>query len=234
MVLACPQGPRWEGWLNPSSQQRPLLCHSSPAGLGDSRKGPAIPLCPQVTVHGHARMFCRDMCARPHVLNCTKDIIVKVTHQMLKFWRQASGLAVPMGLLFIHMCVTALHYLPCSPCLWEHVGQTCPGDDVGLCYSRYRLQNNSATHCKSFLHVKHLFAVALLPSRTQNPEDRGGRGIGRTAGSAAVGPSSGRQSHLAEEEEVIKQLELLRADGWRLGACWGARAGPPEHSGLAR
>lgn len=37
-----------------------------------------------------------------------------------------------------------------------------------------------------------------------------------TAGSAAVGPFSGRQRHLAEEEEeVIKQLELLRAVGWR-------------------
>lgn len=36
-----------------------------------------------------------------------------------------------------------------------------------------------------------------------------------TAGSAAVGPFSGRQRHLAEEEEVIKQLEQLRAAGWR-------------------
>lgn len=36
-----------------------------------------------------------------------------------------------------------------------------------------------------------------------------------TAGSAAVGPCSGRQRHLAEEEqEVIKQLGLLRAAGW--------------------
>lgn len=64
--------------------------------------------------------------------------------------------------------------------------------------------------------MKHLFAVTLPPSQNQNPKDWEGRGIGMTAGSAAVGPCSGRQRHLAEEEEeVIKQLELLRAAGWR-------------------
>lgn len=124
-----------------------------------------------------------------------------------------------MGLLLKHTCVKARHYklgslLPCSPFLQERVGQTCLGGDVGLCYSGYRPQKNSATHFKSFLHAKHLFAVTLLPTWTQNPEDQAGREIGTTAGSTAVGPSSGRQSHLAEEE-VIKQLELLRADGWR-------------------
>lgn len=73
----------------------------------------------------------------------------------------------------------------------------------------------SATQCKSFLHVKRLFAVTLPPSGAQSPEDQGG--IGSPSGSAAVGPLSGRQSHPAEEEEeeVIKQLEMLRADGWR-------------------
>jgi len=44
---------------------------------------------------------------------------------------------------------------------------------------------------------------------------------GEGEGSAAVGPSLGRQGHLVEEEEeVIKQLKLLRADGWRQAACW--------------
>lgn len=62
--------------------------------------------------------------------------------------------------------------------------------------------------------MKHLFAVTVPPSQNPNPKDCGGRGIGMTAGSAAVGPFSGRQRHLAEEE-VIKQLELLRAAGWR-------------------
>lgn len=64
------------------------------------------------------------------MLNCTKDI-VKVTHQTLKFWRGASGLAVPMGLLLKHTCVKAPHYklgslLPYSVCLWERVGQDLP------------------------------------------------------------------------------------------------------------
>uniref|UniRef100_A0A8C5IDT3 Uncharacterized protein n=1 Tax=Junco hyemalis TaxID=40217 RepID=A0A8C5IDT3_JUNHY len=86
----------------------------------------------------------------------------------------------------------------------------------GLCravFSWVQTTKNSATRCKSvFLHMKHLFAVTLPPSQNQNPKDWGG--IGMTAGSAALGPCSGRQRHLAEEE-VIKQLGLLRAAGWR-------------------
>lgn len=98
------------------------------------------------------------------------------------------------------------------------MGHTCLGDCVGLCSGGYRAQKtlqHAANSFFFFLHMKHLFAVTLPPSQNQNPKDWGGRGVGVTAGSAAVGPFSGRQRHLAEEEEVIKQLEQLRAAGWR-------------------
>lgn len=120
-----------------------------------------------------------------------------------------------MHLLLTHMFVKAQHYCPAAPASRsERVGQTCLGDCVGLCSRGYRHHRKLCNTLQIlFLHMKHLFAVTLPPSQTQNPKDWGGRGIGMTAGSAAVGPLSGRQRHLAEEEEVIKQLELLRAAG---------------------
>lgn len=74
MVLTRPQGPRWEGWLIPSRRQCPLLRHSLPAGLGNGRRSPAIPFCPQLTVHVKLTCFAWDTRTHPHVLNCTNNV----------------------------------------------------------------------------------------------------------------------------------------------------------------